>query len=58
VEELKRPPNIVFVFPVKAEKFKIASPFGGLIYIYVCISFLFFLILAQECYIFRREDLK
>ena len=35
VEELKRPPNIALVFPVKEEKFKIASPYGGLIYIKV-----------------------
>ena len=40
-EELKRPPNVVFVFPVNDEKFKIASPFGGLLYIYVCICLFF-----------------
>ena len=35
VEELKRPPNIVLVYPATEEKNKIASPYGGLIYIKV-----------------------
>jgi hypothetical protein len=34
-EELRRLQNIALVFPTKQEKFKIASPFGGLIYIKV-----------------------
>ena len=34
-DELNRPPNIILEYPATDETLKIASPFGGLIYILV-----------------------
>ena len=38
-DELNRPPNIVLEYPATDETLKIASPFGGLIYILVSFKF-------------------
>ena len=38
-DELNRPPNIILEYPATDETLKIASPFGGLIYILVSFKF-------------------
>ena len=59
-DELNRPPNIVLEYPATDETLKIASPFGGLIYILVsfkALALVFLYILFGGYYFFSSGPL-